>query len=404
MELFPREIRGGTGPLPLPPLAPPETPKNPGLAFVVSLFVPGLGQAYCGKMARAGLTFGFCAACAAALVFLTPQLGSSDESSIPMMWGLALRTGLVLYVFGFLDAYFTAREINDGTDAYIGQNPRVGAVLNLLTRGFGYYYVGERQKGVLLFVLVGVASRVGMGVKDRTLGSVLELFVEVAIAVMAVDAYRIGKRDVEKSLSRLPPTSAPLLPSPGFGAGIPLSFAGVFALGYVGLATLGMLMPDYKQIDQSQAVITSTPNESVYTNKKYGVEMRIPAEWKFDQSKPAEFVETEGVAGLCNATFMVEAQAPFISMKTMSNSVVRQILTQNKNFRLVEQKPSTLGNLRAEDTVLAAKFDKISLIQHYLIARRGLSVYELVTTSPADPVFSCEKQLDEIRARIVIGK
>ena len=49
--------------------------------------------------------------------------------------------------FAFLDAYFTALEINSGAGELIDAvNPRVAVVLNLLTAGLGYFYLGERTK------------------------------------------------------------------------------------------------------------------------------------------------------------------------------------------------------------------------------------------------------------------
>jgi hypothetical protein len=61
---------------------------------------------------------------------------------------MAMLAVLVLYVFSFLDAYYVAREINAGMDSLVdSNNPRVATTLNLLTNGFGYWYLGERTKG-----------------------------------------------------------------------------------------------------------------------------------------------------------------------------------------------------------------------------------------------------------------
>ena len=75
--------------------------------------------------------------------------------------GEALVVMLVLWIFSFLDAYFTAIEINRGQDDLVDeQNPRVAVTLNLLTAGFGYFYLGERTKGLTLFVVMQVARLV----------------------------------------------------------------------------------------------------------------------------------------------------------------------------------------------------------------------------------------------------
>ena len=60
-----------------------------------------------------------------------------------------------------------ALEINRGKEPGPYQNPRVAAVLNLLTHGFGYFYLGERGKGLLVFLgLRFVAAALGRA-QDR---------------------------------------------------------------------------------------------------------------------------------------------------------------------------------------------------------------------------------------------
>ena len=81
-----------------------------------------------------------------------------------MIRGYSIMIGLTMWIFSFLDAYFTAAEINAGQDAQVDvQNPRVAVVLNLLTAGFGYFYLGERTKGLAILVgtqIVRFQSRV----------------------------------------------------------------------------------------------------------------------------------------------------------------------------------------------------------------------------------------------------
>lgn len=124
----------------------PPQPKNPGLAFLISLLLPGLGQFYCGKVKRGLWTLVFFLLAMAGVVFLFPHL---EKEGFDTLWAIAFRTALVLYGFGFLDAYLTAREMSAGTHQHMLENPRVAAVLNLLTRGFGYWYVGERKKAIV---------------------------------------------------------------------------------------------------------------------------------------------------------------------------------------------------------------------------------------------------------------
>ncbi len=121
----------------------PTRRKKPGLAFLLSLLVPGAGHFYCGKTIAGIWTLGFFAAFVGVMRFVDPQQSMN-------LWGFCLRGAVVLYTYAFLDAYFSAREINAGTDSVMtGSNPRIAAVLNLLTNGFGYFYLGKRKQGLI---------------------------------------------------------------------------------------------------------------------------------------------------------------------------------------------------------------------------------------------------------------
>lgn len=91
----------------------------------------------------------------AALIFVVT--GSTQNSD--QLVGIGGLYMAILWPFAFLDAYFGAREINSGVDQIITENPRVAEVLNLLTWGFGYFYLAERTKGMILFFAGQVDSR-----------------------------------------------------------------------------------------------------------------------------------------------------------------------------------------------------------------------------------------------------
>jgi hypothetical protein len=121
--------------------------------------------------------------------------------------GEALVVMLVLWIFSFLDAYFTAIEINRGQDDLVDdQNPRVAVTLNLLTAGFGYFYLGEQVKGLFLFVALQVA-RFTLPTSGYWGVSIGLLLVVVQVAV-ALDAYRIARRRVKERLAAEPVVAA----------------------------------------------------------------------------------------------------------------------------------------------------------------------------------------------------
>ncbi len=218
-----------------PGLSPVQEKKNKsaGLAFAVSLLVPGTGQLYVGKRTRGLVTLAFF------VIGMFLVLGTPTGSP---MWDIGFSLAFVLYMFGFLDAYFSAAEVNAGIDEQIDvQNPRVAVALNFVTAGLGYFYLGERTKGLVLFVTFRVLG----GVIQAALAKVPvlgPLVLPVAQVIMAADAYRIAKRQTKESLSpeeferyEKPPDCSRL------PALVPMGLAALMAAGFVLLAVVGTI-------------------------------------------------------------------------------------------------------------------------------------------------------------------
>lgn len=170
-------------------LAPEPVHKSAGLAFLLSLVIPGSGQLYCGKIPRGLTTLGFWIT-GAVLTFA----GTANAR------GTGITMFFVLWVFSFLDAYFTATEINSGIDAQVDvQNPRVAVTLNLLTAGLGYFYLGERTKGIVLFLVTNVLKFV-IGATAGYWSGVVSLAALMVAALMAADACRVARRGIAEAL------------------------------------------------------------------------------------------------------------------------------------------------------------------------------------------------------------
>ncbi|MBI4164176.1 MAG: hypothetical protein HY508_00400, partial [Acidobacteria bacterium] len=105
----------------------PRKLRSAGFAFLISLVIPGSGQVYCGKKLRGVSTF---------VIFLLAAFGVVALNTESVLRGASLRYLAAIYIFSFLDAYYTALEVNVEKDPPAYQNPRVAAVLNLLTNGF----------------------------------------------------------------------------------------------------------------------------------------------------------------------------------------------------------------------------------------------------------------------------
>jgi hypothetical protein len=168
---------------PLSPSAPvqPEKPRNPLLALLLSLVFPGLGHVYLRFWRSAAWIAGF------ELIFLLLIANGNG-----MLHATAIISTPCLYLFSIIDAYFGAREWNAGVTGWmIGANPRVTAILNLLTKGFGYFYLGDRTKGIVCFLVMSVAQSALLlhtNIWTQTLAISLQ-------AAIALDGYRVAEND-----------------------------------------------------------------------------------------------------------------------------------------------------------------------------------------------------------------
>jgi TM2 domain-containing membrane protein YozV len=206
--------------------------KSAGLAFLLSLLVPGAGQFYCGKNGRGGMTLAF---------WLLGLIFSVVHPS-PALVGEALFVMLVLWIFSFLDAYFTAIEINQGQDDLVDEeNPRVAVALNLLTAGFGYFYLGERTKGLVLFVAMQVARLVvpGTGFWGITIG----LGLLVVQMLVAGDAYRIAHRQLKQRMAQVEVQPVPNAASRSrLPVQVPVILACLLPVGFAALVVIGLAL------------------------------------------------------------------------------------------------------------------------------------------------------------------
>jgi TM2 domain-containing membrane protein YozV len=224
--------------------------KSAGLAFLLSFFVPGVGQIYCGKGARGGVTLGF--------VLLGALLCSSPNTNLR---GMGFGVVFVLWVFSFLDAYFTALEINDGRDAQVEvQNPRVAVTLNLLTAGLGYFYLGERTKGIGFFVGTQVLRFVlpratGFG------GGVITLGLTVVQLVMAADAYRIAREQVKEAMGDQAERRGEAGTGSRMPAAVPIGIACLAGASFFLLLIVGLALQAVRGPRQQAASVKAQPRK-----------------------------------------------------------------------------------------------------------------------------------------------
>lgn len=205
--------------------------KSAGLALLLSLILPGAGQLYCGKSFRGGVTLGF-SLVGAVLCFMRHQ---------PTLEGTGVLLVVVLWVFSFLDAYFTATEINSAQDVQVdAQNPRVAVTLNLLTAGFGYFYLGERAKGMAFFVGTQIV-RFGVPRMTGYKGGLVSVVLLVVQVMMGVDAYFIARRQLKEALGPPPEQPVPITTSrvPAF---LPSGLACIIGAGFFMAMIVGLAL------------------------------------------------------------------------------------------------------------------------------------------------------------------
>jgi hypothetical protein len=225
--------------------APPEevARKRPGLAWLLGSLCPGLGATYLGKFGRAAWT-GIPFAIAIAILW-----NAQSGEAVQVWVETAFRYIFFLYIFSFVDSYYTAREINSGVDAVAGDlNPRIAAVLNFLTNGLGYFYVGEKKLGILLFILLGYGLRLLEPLAEGLTGMALLAVILAELGMragLAWDAYRRSIAQRRERLAGTPLEIAPGAPAqhlevPAAG---PLIVAGLIAALYLLLNVVGALFP-----------------------------------------------------------------------------------------------------------------------------------------------------------------
>jgi TM2 domain-containing membrane protein YozV len=376
--------------------------RNAALAFLLSLLLPGLGQFYCRKNSRGAWTMIFFFISLGVTIWLTPML--VGETGIALIWGVLLRIAVFLYGFAFLDAYFTAREMTAGTDPFIAESPRIAAILNLLTRGFGYFYLGERAAGFAVFIGLGIFQQVIVHSLSAGNEAAGPLLLELILGALGVHAYEIARKREKEILATIEP--APQLPAQSsLPPAVPVGVAILLAAAYVCFCCIGLFMPNYSSIDQSHARISQGTQETVYSNPTYGIEFKVPVGWSLTDQDTKFPVSASRDDNVCAADLRLVAWSPLLPADSYARAISAQLeRPENKANRLVQNTPATLAGLPARDIVIAIEQRGNHITEHQIAARKGMTLYILTTDSLTESIADCQPDLQYIQQHLTLPK
>lgn len=291
-----------------------------------------------------------------------------------------------------------------GIDPFIAESPRVAAILNLLTRGFGYFYLGQRAAGFAVFIGFGIFLQSilnSFGREDRAASG---LFMEAVLAGLAIHAYGIARKREKEILVTIEP--APQLSAlGGLPPAVPVGLAALFAAAYLGLCCIAFFLPDYSAINQTPARISPGDKETVYTNPEYGVEFRAPAAWSLADQDTRYLVTGRRNDDVCAADVRLVAWSPIMPLGSYLRALSAQLeRPENKRSRIVQSAPTMLGGLPARDIVLTVGQQESQITEHQIAARKGMTLYILRMGSLTNSTAACQSDFQFIQQHLALPK
>ena len=245
--------------------------------------------------------------------------------------------------------------------------------MNLLTRGFGYFYLGERTLGFvvffgLMFFQAPLKASPGGGV-----------VIEIILAVMGAHAYSIARQSEKQILAsvRLPAEPAP---SNGFPPAIPIGLAAVLAAGYLALVAVGLHLPDYSRVDQSRAHVVQDSAGVFYQNPEYEVTLRAPSQWTVKNDVPNYILLAVRSDHACSVTLQPIAWSPLVGLGSFKGQLADEhSKAKDLTGVILDDQPAVLSGLKGRDIRVSVRAGEQRIIEHHIIARKGMTLYDVST-------------------------
>jgi hypothetical protein len=356
---------------PLPALAPtqPENRRNPVLALLLSLVFPGLGHLYLRFWRHAAWIIGFELLCLLAIIAGTGQFHASALIIVP-----------ALYLFAVIDAFFTAREWNAGVTGWlIGANPRITAILNLTTKGFGYFYLGDRAKGIVCFLAMFVAQALLLQ-HSNIWTQVLAVSLQVAVAL---DGYRVARERLFAAHPELHVTvdpegnpSADVVEQANPGGLRPTLAMGFFGLlGATMLISYATLMALNGHAVRSNGNLEQGPAGLTFSNSHEGIELTVPEGWNpFRSEDDLVALQADGFS------LIVEEQFATYSVNTMLSLTEKNLKSGHPEVTFTPVTATLAGRSAAGFETSYKSSHGVDLRQRILGVRRGFKILILIET------------------------
>ena len=351
-------------PVPEALLIPPAERHNPFLVFALSLLFPGLGHFYVRLVAR-GFVIAFFQS--VGILLITFASGALHLQGFLIV--------VSIYCFAALDAYFTARERNAGsTYGLHGKNPRVASVLNLITKGFGYFYLGDRVKGILCFLGIGTLQIV-FAKSSSTWASIAGITVQIAIAV---DVYRVARDRREQAN---PPELRSLIEQANYSpvpSWVPVAFVSLLAASAVFcFFALNILNTRYITAGGS---FDNGPGGLIYTNPQQHLQFSTPAGWEPGRV-PNALVEVSGRPFGDYCSLLIYDRYSSFSSVSVVKSLRMDMLKRHPAAYILSPRISIDGR---DPETFSASFknaEGADITQIFIVVRRRLNLFTFIETS-----------------------
>lgn len=372
---------------PLPPanLDAPEVKKSPATAFLLSLLFPGFGHFYLGLKLNAAWIAGF------ALLQVNLSVAGFVWRSARLI-ELAFTFLSATYIFGFLDAFFSAKEWNAGvTPLMIGANPRTAAFLNLLTNGLGYFYLGERTKGLITFVALGVLPYALMSRMEnwklRTAGIILHI-------ALAFDGWRVGRRLSKEQHPEITKAAIATHDAEGLPAFVPAGVACVIALGLASFLAFGVMMQASVKINRTNAEIRQISNRQRYSDPAYGVTFATPLNWTMRSGAEDDMLaKAQGGDYPCSVQLL--RYPNYFEPQQLIETKLQYLPDELEGSKSERDWTQFEGRPAFELTAQTAEGNPVSM--HYVAFSKGNSTFMWIETRAG----SCGPAVDAIRDSLV---